>query len=173
MLLRVISILTVYFITSSVSNAAIIPSSNRENHLLESEPKLAMASSNIPIDRRVIAPNLMIINGRLALSRSLQIELAKEITEAQKCLVKLNDFIDKQTEAKIGLVYIHQGYENWSLQFTYGGYLLDVPENMIINTSNIPELKKIFSQTKSLKITDKNYQTTRSLDQLGPILHES
>ena len=52
--------------------------------------------------------------------------------KTQKCLVKLNNFLDKDVEEKIGLVYIHQGYDHWSFQFTYSGYLLDTQEKIIV-----------------------------------------
>lgn len=173
MLLRVIFILTVCFLTSSTSNAATICSDNIANIASEKLKKNVVEKTNLPSDKKDIAQGLIISDGELSLSPTLQMELASEITQARKCLIKLEDFLAKETEAKIGLVYIHQGYDHWSLQFTYGGYLLDTEERIIINTTKIFELKKIFANTKSLQITSSNYQTTRYMNQLGPILHES
>ena len=170
MLLRVISILIVCFATSSISNAATI-CTNRVNVTGEKQEK-DITETSISSERKEIS-QIIITNGKLALSPTLQTELASEITKTQKCLGKLEDFLDKDIEEKIGLVYIHQGYDHWSLQFTYGGYLLNTEEKIIINTTDIPELKQIFANTESLQITNNNYQTTRYLNQLGPILHES
>lgn len=173
MLFRVIFILTVCFFSSSTSNAATICSDTIANIASEKPEKNLTENTNLPSEQNEIAQGLIITNGELSLSSTLQMELANEITHAQKCLVKLENFLAKEAEAKIGLVYIHQGYDHWSLQFTYGGYLLDTQEKIIINTTNIFELKKIFANTKSLQITSSNYQTTRYMNQLGPILHES
>lgn len=172
MLLRVISILIVYFSISSISNAATI-CSDRVSIAGEKPEKYLTKNTNFPLEQKEIAQSLIITNGKLSLSQTLQTELAREITKTQKCLVKLNDFLDKDVEEKIGLVYIHQGYDHWSLQFTYGGYLLDTPEKIIVTTSDIFELKQIFANTKSLQIASSDYQTTQYMNQLGPILHES
>lgn len=173
MLLRVIFILTVCFFTSSTSNAATICSDTIANVAGEKPEKNITKNANVSSEQNEIAQGLIITNGELSLSPTLQMQLASEITKTQKCLGKLEDFLDKDVEEKIGLVYIHQGYEHWSLQFTYGGYLLDTQEKIVINTTDIFELKQIFANTKSLQITSSNYQTTRYMNQLGPILHES
>lgn len=173
MLLRVISILTVYFLTTSIGNATTICSDNRVSVTLEEREKVSTKNTNIPRERTEISQSLYVTNGKLSLSQTLQTELAREIMKTQKCLVKLNDFLDKDVEKKIGLVYIHQGYDHWSLQFTYGGYLLDNQEKIIVTTSEIFELKQIFANTKFLQIASSNYQTTQYINQLGPILHES
>ena len=183
MLLRVIFILTVCFATSSISkdatpesnsgacavrHAAILPSENRASLNITS----GQAKPGCGADRRVITSDIKIIDGQLFLSPSLQRELEREINAAQKSLSEVSKFLGRKIEAKIGLVYIHQGYENWRLQFTYGGYLLETNE-IAIATTDIWELKQVFSQTKLVEIRDKTYQTTQYLTQLGPILHES
>lgn len=173
MLLRVISILIVCFSTTSICNATTICSENRVSVILENEEKISTENKNVPRERREISQSLYVTNGKLSLDRVLQKELAREIMKTQKCLVKLNDFLDKDVEEKIGLVYIHQGYDHWSLQFTYGGYLLDTQEKIIVTTSDVFELKQIFANTKSLQIASNDYQTTQYMNQLGPILHES
>lgn len=170
MLLRVISILII-FSTSSISNAATI-CSDRVGITSEKPETNITKNINIDSERKEIS-QIIITNGKLSLSQTLQTELAREITKTQKCLVKLNDFLEKDVEEKIGLVYIHQGYDHWSLQFTYGGYLLDTQEKIIVTTLDIFELKQIFANTKSLQIASSNYQTTQYMNQLGPILHES
>lgn len=172
MLFRVIFILIVCFFTTSTSNAATI-CSDRVSIASEKPEKYLTKNTNFSLDQKEIAQSLIINNGKLSLSPILQTELAREITKTQKCLVKLNDFLDKDVEKKIGLVYIHQGYDHWSLQFTYGGYLLNTEEKIIVTTSDIFELKQIFANTKSLQITSSDYQTTQYMNQLGPILHES
>ena len=171
MLLRVISILIICCSTSSISNAATI-CSDRASVISKKLEKNLTKNINISFSSKEIS-QIIITNGKLSLSQSLQTELAREITKTQKCLVKLNDFLEKDVEEKIGLVYIHQGYDHWSLQFTYGGYLLDTKEKIIVTTSDIFELKQIFANTKSLQIANSDYQTTQYMNQLGPILHES
>ena len=172
MLLRVISILTVCLFSSSIGNAAIVNSNNISTIVGENTETASTKEPEVTTNSKREFQGLIINNDRLSLSPTLQTELASEITKAQKCLMKLEDFLSKKTEAKIGLVYMHLGYENWSLRFTYGGYLLNT-EEIIINTTDIFELKQIFANTKSLQITSNNYQTTRYINQLGPILHES
>ena len=157
MFLRVISISIIVCLTSSISNAVTLGHENRENISIEKREKL----------------NLIILNNKLTLSRKLQIELALEIVQKQKLIEQLNDILANNINGKIGLIYMHQGYENWSLHFTYGGYLLDTREKMMITTSEIFELKQIFANTDSLEIVDREYQTTRYMNQLGAILHES
>jgi hypothetical protein len=171
MLLRVISILII-FSTSSIGNAATICSENRASVTLEKQEKDLTKNTNISSERKEIS-QIIITNDKLSLSQTLQTELAREIMKTQKCLVKLNDFLEKDVEEKIGLVYIHQGYDHWSLQFIYAGYLLDTQEKIIVTTSDIFKLKQIFANTKSLQIASKDYQTTQDMNQLGPILHES
>ena len=173
MLLRLISILIVCFSTTSIGNATTICSENKASVILENEDKVFTKNKNIPKERKEISQILYVTNGKLSLDRVLQKKLAREIMKTQKCLVKLNNFLDKDVEEKIGLVYIHQGYDHWSLQFTYSGYLLDTQEKIIVTTSDIFELKQIFANTKCLQITNSNYQTTQYMNQLGPILHES
>lgn len=161
MFLRVIFISITVCLTSSisntVSNAVTLDHENRES---------------ISIKKRDDS-NLIILNSKLILSRKLQIELALEIMQKQKSIERSNNFLANNTNRKIGLVYMHQGQENWSLHFTYAGYLLNTREKMIITTSEIFELKQIFANTESLEIIDREYQTTRYMNQLGAILHES
>lgn len=158
--------------SSSIGNAATISSENRLSIALENSEKASTENTNVATDKKEIS-QIIITNGKLSLSKTLQTELASEITKTQKCLVKLNEFLEKDVEEKIGLVYIHQGYDHWRLQFTYGGYLLNTQEKIIVNTSDIFELKQIFANTESLQIASNDYQTTRYMNQLGPILHES
>ena len=115
---------------------------------------------------------LVIDDKTLTLNRQLQTELASEIAKAQKSLDKLSDFLNQDVPEQIGLVYIHEGYENWSLRFTYGGYLLTTRQPIIVSTKQVFHLKQIFSQINSLQIAGKNYSTTRYMNQLGGILHQ-
>lgn len=165
MLLRVISILTVCFFTPYLSNAADINSKNRLN--------IAVKNIELVSEETEIAQSLIVHNSQLSLSQELQTELASKITMTREYLLKLDAFLNKKITPKIGLVYIHQGYDNWSLQFTYGGYLLNTETEIVVKTSQINDLRKIFANTESLQITSQNYQTTQYMSQLGPILHES
>lgn len=126
------------------------------------------SQDNVSQDNR-----LTIDRGKIVISPELQQELELEIIKAEKSLTDLSNFLDKQLEGKIGLVYIHQGYENWSIQFTYGGYLLDIDPKIIVTTTEVFNLKKIFAETQIIQVADKQYHTTQYMNQLGAILHES
>lgn len=165
MLLRVVSILTFYFFIPCLSNAASINFKNI--------PTITTKNIDFVSEKTEITQSLIVNDNQLSLSQELQTELASKITMTREYLLKLNDFLDKKVTPKIGLVYIHQGYDNWSLQFTYGGYLLNTETEIIVKTSEINDLRKIFANTESLQIISENYQTTQYMSQLGPILHES
>lgn len=169
MLLKVISLLIFFCFTSSISNATTL--NNRFNLILENDFNKTDNSINAPANIQNNS-QLVIVNKKINLSQTLQAELKREISKTQKHLMQLNEFIAKENIPKIGLVYIHQGYENWSLQFTYGGYLLDTEEKIVVTTSEIFQLKEIFVNTKTLLIANKEYQTTRYMSQLGAILHQ-
>ena len=137
------------------------------DYILESELQSIDSSNSNLEDARIVVDNKT-----LTLDRQLQIELASEIAKAQKSLNGLSNFLNRDVPEQIGLVYIHEGYENWSLRFTYGGYLLTTKQPIIVSTKQIFYLKQIFSQTNSLQIAGKNYATTRYMNQLGGILHQ-
>lgn len=170
MLLKVISLSILFCLTSSISNAAN-SNHNRLSMVLENrvtEPNNTLYISSKPRDN----PQLTIVSDRLQLSSALQTELAQKIALTRKKIVRLNKFIDRENAPNIGLVYIHQGYEKWSLHFTYGGYLLNTKASIIVNTSEIFKFKKVFANTEFLQIDCSRYQTTRYMNQLGAILHQ-
>ena len=164
MLFKVIS-LSIFCLTSSVSNAA-----SNNNILTMVLEKRVSPNSELNFNPEKTA-NLIVIDNRITISNALQIELEKEISKHQKQLLQSNRSTERQNNLKIGLVYIHEGAENWKLQFTYGGYLLKTKEKIIITTSEIFRLKDIFANTQYLQITDSEYKTTRNMSQLGAILH--
>ena len=166
MLFKVIS-LSIFCLTSSVSNAA----SNNNILTMVLDNRVA-PNTDLNLNRKKQEAALIIVDDRIVLSNTLQIELEQEIIEKQKCLLQLNEFIERQNNPKLGLVYIHQGAENWSLQFSYGGYLLKTKEKIIITTSEIFRLKEIFANTQYLQIANTRYKTTRYMSQLGAILHQ-
>ena len=170
MLLKVIFLSILCCLNSSIGNATTL-NHNRLNLVLENRVARSGDVINIPLN---IENNgqLVVVDNQLNLSQKLQLELEQEIYKAQNKLIRLSDYLDLKNVPKIGLVYIHQGYESWILQFTYGGYLLNTKEKIVVTTSEIFELKETFANTKSLQITNNKYQTTRYMSQLGGILHQ-
>ncbi|MEM7594582.1 MAG: hypothetical protein AAF383_24285 [Cyanobacteria bacterium P01_A01_bin.83] len=156
--------------TSSISNATT-SNHNRLNIVLENRVAGADDVTDIPLNIKTNG-QLFIVNNKLNLDRELQLELEREIYKTQNKLMRSSEFVEQENTLKIGLVYIHQGYKDWRLQFTYGGYLLNTKEKIIVTTSEILELKKTFANTKSLQIANNKYQTTRYMSQLGGILHQ-
>ena len=111
-------------------------------------------------------------NNQLKINSQLQSQLQTEINKAQQELDRLNKVLSIKFTREIGLVYIHQGYDYWSIQFTYGGVLLSTSEEIILSTPEVFYLKQIFAQTQCLEIEGVKYKTTGFMRQLGPILHE-
>lgn len=169
MLLKVIFLSIIFCLTSSISNATT-SNHNRLTMGLNNRANRIDKTINIPLNTRDNS-QLIIVDNKLNLSQNLQTELEQKIDKTQNKLMQLNDFLGKKNTPKIGLVYIHQGYGNWSLQFTYGGYLLNTKDKIIVSTSEVFELKEIFAKTKTIHIVNNEYQTTRYMGQLGAILH--
>lgn len=111
-------------------------------------------------------------NNQLKLNSQLQSQLQTEINKAQQELDRLNKVLSIKFTREIGLVYIHQGYDYWSIQFTYGGVLLSTSEEIILSTPEVFYLKQIFAQAQCLEIEGVKYKTTGFMRQLGPTLHE-
>lgn len=162
--------LSIFCCLSSIDNATTL-NHNIFNLVLENR----VARSSDTIDTPLNIENndrLVIVNNKLNLNQKLQLELDREISKAQNKLMRLSESFNRENAPKIGLVYIHQGYKNWSLQFTYGGYLLNTKEKIVVTTSEISELKKTFANTKLLEIVNNKYPTTRYMSQLGGMLHQ-
>ena len=169
MLLKVIFLSILFCLTSTISNATI-STHDRLTMVLEGRLTRPDNATIVPLNT-LDNSQLIIVDNKLNLGQTLQVELEQEISKTQKELMQLNEFLGKRNTPKIGLVYIHKGYENWSLQFTYGGYLLNTKDKIIVSTSEVFELKEIFAKTKTIHIVNNEYQTTRYMSQLGAILH--
>jgi hypothetical protein len=93
--------------------------------------------------------SIIVIDGKILLSDRLQEELQQKIILAK---AELQD--------------------NWEIKFTFGGIILNTSEIITLSTEQVFTLKKFFQATDSLTINNHKYQTTRSMIQFGPILHE-
>lgn len=115
--------------------------------------------------------SIKVIRDKIILDFSLQQELQKKIIIARNELEHLSQTLGINSSDVIGLGYLHQGQNFWKIQFTFGGIILDTSE-IILSTEQVFALKKLFKNTDSLLINGKKYKTTRSMIQLGLILHE-
>ena len=170
---RILPIAFILFFNIPTAYAANMQARNNYRLYPDGLDYLFKDTEVIPQENTSQDNRLAINQGKIVISPELQQELKLEIIKAQKSLADLSNFLDKQLEGKIGLVYIHQGYENWSIQFTYGGYLLDIDPKIIVTTTEVFTLKKIFAETQTLRVANRQYRTTQYMNQLGAILHES
>jgi hypothetical protein len=118
-------------------------------------------------------PPIQISGGHVKLAPRLQNDLEIQIVQARKKLTDLSQRLSLSFTEEIGMVYIHQGGNQWKLQFTFGGLELEPVQAVIVSTKQVFKLKKSFAQTKSIDVNGKTYVTSRSMRQQGPILHEN
>jgi hypothetical protein len=114
---------------------------------------------------------IQIIDDRLVLPKRLQKDLKDEIAKANNRLDELTRRFHLNFNRAVGLAYVHKGQDDWSLQFTFGGLVLNTDSEIILPIQQIFVLKELFRQTQSVRIEDKQYPTTQDMRQLGPILH--
>jgi hypothetical protein len=109
---------------------------------------------------------------RIILDTLLQQELQEKILTARAELQNRSRILAINSSNALGIGYFHRGQNNWELRFTFGGIILDTSETIILSTEQIFALKKRFQHTDWLVINGQKYQTTRSMIQFGPILHD-
>lgn len=119
-----------------------------------------------------VSPSIQILRERFILNNGLQHELNYQINLAKKQLQNRAENLSINYTEKISINYLHQGRNNWQLKFTFGGIILNTSEPIILSTERVFSLKQIFEKTKLIEIDGKIYQTTGSMIQLGPILHQ-
>lgn len=115
---------------------------------------------------------IIVIDGKIILSDRLQQELQGKIILAKAELQELSNILAINYLEKISIGYLHLGQNNWEIKFTFGGIILDTSETIVLSTEQIFTLKKFFQNTNLLEINGQKYQTTKSMIQFGPILHE-
>ncbi|MGL6339162.1 MAG: hypothetical protein ACRC80_08485 [Waterburya sp.] len=116
--------------------------------------------------------SIKVVNNKIILSDRLQEELQAKIITARDELQTLEKLLAINSSETIGIGYFHLGQNNWELKFTFGGIILDTSETIVLSTKQVFALKKFFQNTELLEINGQKYQTTRSMIQFGPILHE-
>lgn len=116
--------------------------------------------------------SIKVIDGKISLGDRLQQELQQKIISAKAELQDSSKKLAIDYSDKISLGYLHLGQNKWEIKFTFGGILLNTSEIIILSTEQIFTLKKFFQATDSLTINNHKYQTTKSMIQFGPILHE-
>jgi hypothetical protein len=116
--------------------------------------------------------SIRVIDGKIILGDRLQQELQQKIILAKAELKDTSKKIAIDYSEKIGIGYLHLGQNNWQIIFTFGGIILNTSETIILSTDQVFTLKKFFQATDFLIINNHQYQTTKSMNQYGPILHE-
>jgi hypothetical protein len=116
--------------------------------------------------------SIIVIDGKILLSDRLQEELQQKIILAKAELQDNSKKLEIDYLEKISIGYLHRGQDNWEIKFTFGGIILNTSEIITLSTEQVFTLKKFFQATDSLTINNHKYQTTRSMIQFGPILHE-
>jgi hypothetical protein len=115
---------------------------------------------------------IQINNEQVVLAKNLQAQLKVEILKAQLELDNLSEKFSIKFDLKIGLVYFHEGQDDWSINFTFGGLILEASQKIILKTPQVFELQEAFKQTKWVSIEGETYQTTGVMRHKGGILHE-
>jgi hypothetical protein len=116
--------------------------------------------------------SIKVIDGKIILSDRLQQELQQNITLAKAELQNNSKKLAIDYSEKISIGYLHLGQNKWEIKFTFGGIILNTSEIIILSTERVFTLKKFFQATDSLTIDNRQYPTTESMIQFGPILHE-
>ncbi|WP_319422735.1 hypothetical protein [Pleurocapsa sp. FMAR1] len=146
----------------------------------------SLSATQIPINKKeTIAQitnnydSITLVDGKIILGDLLQQELPEKIIIARDELQDLSKILAinssetiPSNSLAIGIGYFHRGQNNWEIKFTFGGIVLDTSETIILSTKQIFALKKFFKHTNSLVINGQKYQTTKSMIQFGPILHQ-
>lgn len=118
-----------------------------------------------------ITNDMQIIGDEIMISQDLQNQLETEILEAQKELDRLSASLSIKFNDDLGIVYFHKGENNWEIKFTFGGLVLNQPQKMILPIQKVFVFKDRFDKIKWIKVKGKQYITTGSMRQIGPILH--
>jgi hypothetical protein len=116
--------------------------------------------------------SIKVIDGKIILGDRFQQELQQKIILAKAELQDTSKKLAIDYLEKISIGYLHLGQNKWEIKFTFGGIILNTSETIILSTEQVFTLKKFFQATDSLMIDNHQYQTTKSMNQLGPILHE-
>jgi hypothetical protein len=108
----------------------------------------------------------------LVISERLQLEIADRIPALDRQIQEQFKLFAIPINREIGLVYLHQGRQDWKIKFTYGGYSIDTTDETVYTSQEIFKLKQAFTAISTITIAGRTYDTNGSMRQLGPILHD-
>ncbi len=109
--------------------------------------------------------------GKVVISPKLQQVVAERIPKIEQKQLQNFRALSIPIERTIGLGYRHQGYDRWKIELTYGAYSIATDET-IYTTTEIFKLKQAFDSTPNMAILGRNYATSGSMQQVGPMLHQ-
>ena len=110
--------------------------------------------------------------GKVIISPKLQQVVAERIPTIERQLIQNFRALSIPIERTIGLGYRHQGYNRWKIELTYGAYSIATADATIYTTTEIFKLKQAFDFTPNMAILGRNYATSGSMQQVGPMLHQ-
>jgi hypothetical protein len=123
------------------------------------------------VDRSSAPKPIQIQHRSLIVSKNLQQEIIRQIPALDRQIHEQFKVFSIPINQKINLVYFHQGRDCWKLKFTYGGYLIDTTDETIYTTQEIFKLKRAFLAIDKIDLAGRTYDTSGSMQQMGPILH--
>jgi hypothetical protein len=110
--------------------------------------------------------------GKVVISPKLQQVLAERIPTIEQKQLQNFRALSIPIDRTIGLGYRHQGYNSWKIELTYGAYSIATDDETIYTITEIFKLKQAFDSTPNMAILGRNYATSGSMQQVGPMLHQ-